>query len=356
MKKGLLYRICDKVVQPHNQFIAVLITTFFILVIGYYGISGFNPKEIQPDLLPITPEKIKEWRGSPIIVHVGLYINSWQNFDVVKNEFVFDGVIWFQFDPARMDLDTISQFSFEKGEIVSKSDPETKLIDSKLHVEYKIRVNFTSTLNQRAFPLDDHQLFIVLVNTTIEPRTAVFRSFKSGFRIDNAIQTPGWVNVNRSVEAGYEEKFIIEGDAERVIRYPKIVFILDFYRSGISLIMLILLPIFLIFFISLFSLGYDPKENSRLIFGLASSSLTSLVAYRFVITALSPKVGYFLISDKLFTCILVLLFFVFVICAVIIREGKLTPLIVVVRGLTFISFHLLLVMSWYYFLIIGIKT
>jgi hypothetical protein len=51
------------------------------------------------------------------------------------------------------------------------------------------------------------------------------------------------------------------------------------------------------------------------IMALATGGLTSIIAYRFVIQGMSPKVGYFLLSDHIFTFFVSLAFFKFCTCA-----------------------------------------
>ncbi len=344
--KKYIHRFFLKIVRPQYQVAMLIITSIIVLLLGARAVVLFNPLEPYPEIKSVTPEKIKEWGGDPVVVDVGLYITNWHQFKIVENIFVFDGVIWFEFDPALISLDTIEKFSFEKGEILQKSEPSTKLIDGKLFSEYKIRLRFTSTLSHQLFPLDDHRINITVVNTYVTPSEMIFRSFKSDFATSKKIFIPAWHEIDREVRTGYEEEYIDKFDQRKVIRYPVSVFMLDFTRSGSRLIILIFLPLFLIFFISLFWFSFEP-ENGRAILTLATSAVTSLIVYRFVIQGMSPKVGYFLLSDHIFTFFLALAFISFVFALLWVRHGKKTPTMTTLRGLIFLSFHIIVIILWY---------
>lgn len=124
----------------------------------------FNTREKVPELHPITPQSFKKFGGIAHKIRTGLYINELIDFNMITNTFMFDGAIWFSFDPGAISLDTLEKFSFEKGEIIQQSPPNTKLISGKLHVRYNLRVRFKSSLNYKDFPLDDHKIFIVCRN------------------------------------------------------------------------------------------------------------------------------------------------------------------------------------------------
>ncbi len=288
-------------------------------------------------------------------VEVGLYITNWHQFKIVENLFVFDGVIWFQFDPALISLDTIDKFSFEKGELLRKSSPSTKLIDGKLFAKYKVRLRFTSTLSHEFFPLDDHRIYITIVNTYVMPSEVIFRSYKSDFATSKKIFIPGWYQVDTAVQSGYEEEYIDKFDQRKVIRYPQVVFMLDFARSGTRLIFLIFLPLFFIFFMSLFWFAFEPDEG-RTIMALATGSVTALIAYRYITQTMSPpRIGYFLLSDHIFTFFLALAFVSFVLALLWVRRGSMSKGMVIARGIIFILFHIIFILMWYYLLFIWVK-
>lgn len=350
MKNSKFYAFFSALVRPKYQVIALLATSLITVYVLNRALNFYRPLEKMTQLLPITPQKIKEWGGEPTEVQVGLFITNWHEFVVRDNLFVFDGVLWFQFDPALISLETVGEFSFEKGEILKKSKPNTKLIEGKLFAEYEVRLRFTTNLSHKMFPLDDHRIYIAMLNTSVSPSEVIFKVNRDNFLVSENVFIPDWRQIDREVKSGYEEQDIDKRDIRKIIRNPKVMFMLDVRRSGISLIMLILLPIFLIFFIGLFSFSFDPEVAQMPIVLISTTALTSLVAYRFVIQGMSPRVGYFLLSDLFFTLFLAFAFMVFIIGVSMVKSGKLHHFLVMVRGVVFLLFHLTFIALWYYLL------
>lgn len=347
-----------RIVLPQNQIIALVISSLITTYLLYQQIQIFTPLESPPLLLDLTPKQFRVWNCEPVEVKTGLQIINFSGFNLVDNEFLVDVIVWFEFDPSLVSLDTIGKFSFDKGEIKKKSEPITKSIDGKFFAEYEVRFSFSSNVTHQLFPLDDHRIYITLINNIASPTDIVFDASPSGFTISDTIFIRGWNIINKSVNTGYEEWIFDKHEDRRNIRHPKVVFSIDFKRSGNRFIFLILLPIFLIFFIGLFSFAFNPEDsNSRsVIMSLASASLASLLGYRFVINNMAPSgVGYFMLSDHIFNIFLALACLELFIAITLVQFQKLTPFVKILRGVLFIVFHVALLIGWYYLLFLWIK-
>lgn len=289
--------------------------TFIILgLAGFLALlswraSFFSPQERLPKLLPITPTAFKEFGGFANSVETGLNISQFIDFNMVTNEFIFDGILWFSFHPGAISIDTLNQFSFVKGEIIKRSDPIIKMVDEKLNVQYTIRVKFKSALNYKEFPLDDHQIYIVMINQAVSPSEVVFESSARKFVITADVSTAGWDLEDKSVQVGFFESQLDPDNVKQTISYPGTMFILDYSRNSIRYALSIVLPLAMIFYVILFSISI------RLISAIAISAggITAILAYRFVIENLSPKTGFFMLSDYLFFLFLAATIAVFVI-------------------------------------------
>jgi len=152
------------------------------------------------------------------------------------------------------------------------------------------------------------------------------------------------------VKTGYTESRLDMYDSSKIISHPKTVFSIDFRRSGIRNSLLILLPLFLIFFLSLFSLAFDPEKQITTIMSLSTVGVTSLLAYRFVIENMTPKVGYFVFSDQIFILLLAATLLVFVFAFARGRIGQLRRFFVIARGALFILINISVLLTWYYLL------
>lgn len=350
-----LHSFFATIVRPHYQLLILGMTSLVIIYFLYASLNMYRPLEQSTTLLPITPNLIKEWGAEPTVVDTGLFITNWHEFDVRYNKFIFDGIVWFQFNPALISLDTIGKFSFEKGEILEKSEPDTKLINGKIFAEYQVRLRFTTNLNYQLFPLDDHEVYVAMINTAVSPREVVFKVKKSNFVISENVFTANWRQVDHEVASGYEQQQLDKYDSRKTIYVPKVIYTLHFRRSGVNLIMLIFIPIFLIFFLALFSFAFDPASAQMPIVIIATTALTSLIAYRFVIQRLSPAVGYLLFSDAMFMLFLSFSFMIFVIGMAVVKAAKLGHPLVIARGVIFLLFHALLIITWIYLLFYWIE-
>lgn len=339
-----------QIVYPQYQIVMICITTSLALLIGYQFANKFHSLDPESTMYSVTPQKIREWGTQPTEVSVGLHIINFPIFDIVKNNFVFDGIVWFEFDPALIALETIAKFSFEKGDILKISEPDTKLINGKFFARYNIRVQFTSNLDYKLFPFDDHRLNIVLVNKFVSPSEVMFESYDAGFTMQEGIFIPGWYVVSEGVRTGYAQAQLEVYDPSKMVLNPKVVFEIDFERSGAQQILLIFLPLFLIFFTGLFSFGFDPEKSTNLVWTLASASVASMISYRFVIQNMSPTIGYFTFSDIVFTLFLAFSFAGFLFNIILVYWGKFTGSMATLRGCIFLLFHITFLASWYYLL------
>ena len=325
-------------------FIALDMCCFMLLLI--WRSSFFKTREQAPKLHPITPKSFKEFGGFSHIIRTGLFIDAFIDFNMITNEFVFEGSVWFSFAPGVISIDSLEKFSFERGEILQKSEPNMKMIKGELHVQYNIRVKFKSPLNYKDFPLDDHKIFIVLRNQTVSPGEVIYESSRQTFAIKADVSNTGWKLMDRTVQFGYVESKL-DPDQKEQLTYPTIIFELGYARNSIRYALSIILPLALIFYIVLFSISF------RLISALAitSAGVTAILAYRFVIENLSPKTGYFMLSDYLFFLLLSATVSVFVINAIEVHiqaAGWLKELII-------IGMHISILASTAYLLFMGMK-
>ena len=338
------------IVSPISQFIFILITSIAVTFMAYGPIKKYFSLEPAPRILPMTPQKVSEWGGEPTEVKVGLHIRNFPEFDFVKNEFSIDGIFWFEFDPALISLDTISKFSFEKAVLKRKSEAYTKIIKDKFFARYDIRLDFSMDLDYRFFPFDDHRMYITLLNRFVPPSEMMFESRKSYFSISDEINISGWAIDDKAVRTGYTEEKLEEYAPEKTVLYSKAVFSIDFKRLGVRYILLIILPFFIMFFTGLFSFAFDPETDEATIRNLAIGTITALLSYRFVLEAMTPKVGYFVLSDYIWIILLLFALIEFLVELALMKFGELTHFFIILRGSLFLSFHIIFFMTWYYFL------
>lgn len=288
-------------VNPLFIAIVISITALVCAALIWRWTNLFNGNDPIIIVNALTPARIMEFNGNPAQVTIGLYIKSFQKFDMIKNDFIFDGVLWFEFDPSIISLATVSKISFERAEILYKSDPYTQLHDGKVFARYDIRIKFSAELSYAYFPVDDHRIGITLTHRNLTPSDAVFKSNPRDFIIEPDLSRFGWHRVGKNVETGYIETKLDPTDTKKSIAYPAATFTIDYARLGsMRNSISIILPLLILFFLSLFSLILDPVKSWSSIVSIAIQSITGLMAFRFVMEAISPTVGYFMYSDYFF--------------------------------------------------------
>ena len=337
------------ITSPRTLVVSAFATVVLLFTMMLPPLATFITTDATPDLIPLVPKKEAEVGGAIAEIKTGLYIHDFPVFDVVHNKFIVDCIVWFQFDPTVISLDTVGNFAFEKGTILKRTPPDTKMINGELFARYLVRVELASTLDYKFFPINDHRIFIVLANQFVTPNEMRYKVSEAGFLIAPEIYAQGWTPIDRTVRSGYSEARLDRYDDKKVVRHPRVVFSIDFEKAGLRKVLLILIPIFLLFFIGLFSLIFDHDRGARAILSLSVGSLSGLLAYRFVIEKLSPEVGYFTLTDHAYTLILGLIFILFLFNMYIMRK-EYTPKVRLVKSLFFIGIQILFLSIWYYLL------
>lgn len=284
-------------VSPLFQLILIIISIICIMYFINRGLARLLIKEPSPAINVITPDTVKQFGNFPEVILVGLYVEEFQKFDIIKGSFIFSGMVWFLANPAIISIETLSKFSFEQGTILSRGDPKITILDKNLLVQFPVKVDITNNLDYVYFPIDDHRVYFILNNTFISPTDRIFNSSQREFVVKQTAHTFGWELLGTTVTSGYDQSVIDEYDAQKTLRYARIVFAMDFSRYGTRYILSILLPLLLIFYLTLFCFSIMGGRTNTT---LAAGSITAILAYRFVIESLSPAVGYFMLSDYLF--------------------------------------------------------
>ncbi len=295
------------------QAVSLTCTAGIIILLFAQELGRVCSLDQRPALVEITPATRKNFTDASTKVQVGLTITDFSEFKVEENKFVFSGIVWFVFDPSLISLDTISKFSFLKGTIEFKSDPLTRLEKNMVIAEYQIRVAFKTNLYYGFFPLDDHTIYLALVNREVNPNEIIFESAQGDFIVSDDIYLSGWTYNDRHVASGYGRISLGSGALERERNYPQIVFGMHFFHESMRYLISIMLPLFIVFFIDLFSFCLDQTLDHSVLVSVSTGNIIALIAYRFIIQTLAPQVGYLLLSDYAFFLFLSNTFAVFII-------------------------------------------
>lgn len=322
----------------------IMIATLILSFLINNASQRVRTTDKEPELTSLTPAVAVQVGESPTHVKVGLYLKDFSEFDIFANKFTFSGSIWFLFDPSVVSLDTISKFSFEKGQILSASAPNTRIFDGKLLARYDVRVSLKANLSYKLFPFDSHVLYITIDNNFVTPGEIVFDSSYNEFAVAPEVATTGWILKSVFVNSGYSSSQLEREKSSSDMLHPRLSFALYYVHSGLRQALTIFLPLILIFFMAMFSLILNSETHYTSILALSSAAVTSLLAYRFVIENLAPKASYFMLSDYVFFLLLLATVLVYFLNTglVQLREAHKAFLIITLHIAVIVSFIYLL--------------
>lgn len=284
------------------------IAMLVIFNIAYKRVLVTDP---LPQITPITTNIIKELGSFAVKVRTGLFIKNLPEFDPIKNLFIFDAVIWFEFNADEIMREMVENFSFDKGNIMSKTTADIRIIDNKIFAKYNVLFNIKCDLNYHKFPFEDHRIVIVLANNFVTPEEMYFMVDGSSFQIAPKIFPASWTMQDLNIDAGYQKIQLDTQDKTKKTQIPKALFIINIIKSSARKILIIFLPLFAAIFFSFFSFAIN-LSNTVGRFTLAVSAVTALLGYRFVIEQMMPPVGYFTTTDEIYLFLLIMSLIIFI--------------------------------------------
>ena len=196
-------------VTAQFQIIAFLITTILLSAIFYYPFVTFYGF----DDLPKVKEFSTQVSSNNPTVNMGLLINNFSEFKIEEGQFVFEGSVWFQYDPKKISLEKIKQFHLINGEIKTISDPDVRKVGDDEIAQFEIIASLKNNLNYSAFPLDDHYISIGIFNYAL-PDGTVVSSELNDFDLDPSLHIPGWKILSRQLKIGYVDRIFGKKDLQ----------------------------------------------------------------------------------------------------------------------------------------------
>lgn len=320
-----LHKVIAFLTQPNTAIIFAGLTTIAFSIITLVPVLHYDARETPPELSPFAPSEASQFSQETALVKTEFYVDDFPTFDINANNFILVGYLWFTFDPTILPSKLVGEFSFEGGRITEKTLVDSVLVGNLLRVKYRVVVDFSSNLDNHRFPLSDHRIFLILTNTSFTTKEVIFQSFLRDFTLNQGIDPEGWTLKSRSVTYGSELASGEASAAQIETAYPRVVFDFAFKKPGLREAMTIIIPMFLIYLIGIVALIIRGSKDPVTALTLAVASISGILAYRFVIEAVSPKSGYMLISDQLTLVFFIATFIVFLRCAydeaIVMRAG-----------------------------------
>lgn len=331
-------------VSPLFQFTLIFLSGVVIFLMFSFRTSHFRPLDEAMVFSDMTPQTLRKFGGYPHYVSVGMEIDHFEQFNVTKNEFIFAGNVWFEFEGGSVAIEELNHFQFDRASILFRSEPVVTRIDTRLMVRYFVKVLFSTGLVYKDFPVNSHRVDLVLTHPYLSPEEVVFENRADDFVFTSNLHQFGWHKIGLLVSQGYLEARLSELDHDKTIFQPIAGFSIDVLPYGIRSLFAIMLPILLIYFLMFFSLSVDTNASITVALG----GITGILAYRYVIEQLSPKTAELMISDYVFFLVLAAAMMIFVLNQIDLFVYRLTPLMKRV-GISVIHFF---TVSWTIYLLL----
>ena len=324
-----------KFAHPLYQLILSVLTILFIVNSVDVMVKRFNSTDDAPRIERLENDD----RGFLIkSINCGFFLKNFIEFDHIRNKFIAIGSIWFESLPEI--INDLDKFSLGEGSIIFKSDPLELVVNGQNIIKYEVKIEFLANLTYKYFPLEDHLIYFTVLNQHLAEKGFALQSRDQDFKISQNMNVDGWSLSRHRVVSGYENIEL----GESKFYNSSVLFLMDFKQTSNRFFLLLIMPLLICLFISLFSFSFEPGKIDLTTGNLLLSSITAMIAYRYVIESSSPKVSYYIFSDiffyhiMLFTCIA---FFV---------NSFYRKMIAPVIHWVIVSFYLLFIISWYFIL------
>ncbi len=297
-----------------------------LLVITYlplaFRVNSYQPNvtDTIPQLKALTTKELEKLGPFSVRIKVGMFIRDFPIFNIEKNNFKIDAVIWFEFNGDEITLDTIEKFSIDNGKISKISPPDIKISENGLiFAKYNVLFELNTNLGFHHFPLENHQLSIVISNDFVTPKEMTYTVDASGFQIQKNVLPAGWGIKDLFVNAGYLPLQFDQQDTTKKTENPKALFTINLVKTSSRKALIIFIPLFSASVLSLLSF-ITGLANTFSMFTLTASAVTALLTYRFVIEQMMPTVGYSTLADTIFLFLLLFSFIVFTVQILTVRR------------------------------------
>ena len=270
----------------------------YVLILFKVVLMGFKTDDKVPVVQHVGIAFRRKFRSITSTVKTGFYIKRFSEFDLANNRITLDGVMWFEFNAEEITLNDIEKFSIDNGKVLEKSEPDVQMRNGHTFARFNVTMLIQTNLSFKRFPLEDHRIPIVMTNDYVTPNEMYFKE-DIPFTVTKDLRLTDWKVQKLTAKSGYGSIELDKDDKSKVARNPKVLYIIDFKRASIKELMVIFVPLFAALFFSLFTFLMN-LSNYVGKFRLSVSSVTALLAYRFVIDRIMPSVGYFTTTDKLY--------------------------------------------------------
>lgn len=249
-------------------------------------------------------------------VYVSMYINNISEINATSQIIKVDMIMKVRWHDPRLKhnsrgyivtgIDKVwdPSITFTNRLNITKSFTEHVNIFGDGTVVYLQRIygEFTQNLFYEDFPFDEQKLVLTLTDISIAFDKIEFEIDSSGSGVNKIITAPDWDVEGWNIR---KSDFTFEGSSEKL---SSLIFEINVKRQAGYYILLFLIPLLLIIMMSWMAFWLDTSLSSSQI-SIATTSMLTLIAYRFIVTSNLPKIAYMTRMDLFILGSSILIFF-----------------------------------------------
>ena len=248
--------------------------------------------------------KAHEFVAAPQEVAVGFYPNMFHSLNQQNSTFYADLYLWMRWkgenDPTATAefVNNVEKWGFTATRIYEKP---LRLKDGQSLQQLHVQGQFFQPLSLHDYPLDKHELSIVIEDSTFPVDARVYKEDAGQSHLDSGIVLPGWKITDWKISAGphvYATDFGAASNEKRSA-YSTIRFTLAVERPLNFFIWKLLLPLAIVLLLGCSALFVHPSySDARL--AAPAAALLSLVFLQQTYSSTLPEVGYLVLLDKIY--------------------------------------------------------
>ncbi|MEW5740538.1 MAG: hypothetical protein AB1938_16540 [Myxococcota bacterium] len=281
----------------HRRRNALLVATLALSLVALFSQRSFaqdDPPEVPPTAPSVPTAGASE-------VTVGVFVNQIHEFSLKDNSFTADFYVWFRWkNPALKPYET---FSVVDGRVDSKTEPVVKdLPDGSKHAFTRVVATITRFFDTRAYPLDNHQLAIIIEEENDETHVVRYVADAVNSAASPNILLPGWKFQRLSTEAGeaaYHSNF---GDTSlptgNESKYARLTTAVAFTRIGLTFYVKLFFGLWACVLLATLAFFIRPSDVDPR-FGVGVGALFGAIASQYVVASALPDSNVITLADRM---------------------------------------------------------
>ena len=246
------------------------------------------------------PTAVPAPTGSTDVV-VGIWVNQIHEVSLKENYFVADFYVWFRWKGE--DIKPQNSFALVDGRIESKTEAVTRTLkDGENYAYVRVVARMTKFWDVRKFPLDNHQLSIIVEEEDSESDKLKYIVDTANSGTEPRITVPGWILAEKEEVSGlgtYRSNFgditLPTGNASS---YARATLTMTFNREGTNYMAKLFFGLWIAVAIAFLAFFIKPTDVDPR-FGLGVGAIFAAIASEYIVTSSLPDTNIITLADWL---------------------------------------------------------